>query len=212
MDALKPSPLRTLRTTTALRRERGYVLLLTLIALVVLLLGALFTLRGNLLQNVMTGNTAQRQKNVQVGDLALRQVQQVLISTIQSANTALDISAAGQPWFYTPTTNPWPLPGAQSGANANFWNVCLANKTCDTLSDMASTLSPPPPAVTDGNGNVYQILVTVTPTFRPSEQSACNGNSTLWASYYAVFMNIREANGTTAANIQSVIKLCTTSS
>ncbi|MDE2175944.1 MAG: hypothetical protein KGJ54_11760, partial [Betaproteobacteria bacterium] len=58
------------------RDEGGYVLLLTLITLVVLLFGVLFTMRGTLLQGVMTGNTVQRQKDVQAGDMALRQVQQ----------------------------------------------------------------------------------------------------------------------------------------
>lgn len=191
------------------RRQQGYVLLLTLIVLLVLLFGALFTLRGNLLQSVMTGNTAQRQKNVQAGDLALRQVQQALITTIQSSGTTLDIAASGQPWFYTPTTTPWPLPGTP-GANANFWATCMTAGHCDTLSDMTSAISPAPPSVTDGNGKPYQVLVTVTPTNRATDQYACGTNNLYYARYYAIFLNVREANGTTAANTQTVIKLCTT--
>lgn len=209
MAALTPPIARQPRTP---RKQHGYVLLLTLITLVVLLFGVLFTMRGTLFQSVMTGNTVQRQKNVQAGDLALRQVQQALIATVQGAgNQVLDVAANGQPWFYAPTVAPASPASAVPGANApyaNFWSSCSANKQCAPLSSMVSVLSPAPPAINDASGQPYRILVSVWPTNRPTDAYAC-GTTGYTASYYTVFLNIAEASGSTAINTQSVIKLCT---
>jgi hypothetical protein len=194
------------------RDEGGYVLLLTLITLVVLLFGVLFTMRGTLLQGVMTGNTVQRQKDVQAGDMALRQVQQALIATVQgSGNQVLDIAASGQPWFYTPTASSTTPAGAVPGATgpyANFWTTCSAGKQCAPLSSVVSVLNPPPPPINDASGQPYRVLVSVWPTNLPTNAYSC-GTTGYTASYYAVFLHIAEASGSTAINTQSVIKLCT---
>ncbi|MGC8807474.1 MAG: hypothetical protein ACP5QB_08010 [Thiomonas sp.] len=209
MAALIPTHARPLRAQQA---QQGYVLLLTLITLVVLLFGVLFTMRGNLLQNVMTGNTAQRQKDVQAGDLALRQVQQALIATVQGAgNQVLDVAASGQPWFYAPVVSPSAPASAVPGSNApyaNFWTTCIASKQCAPLSSVVSVLNPAPPAINDASGNPYQVLVSVWPTNRPTNAYAC-GTTGFTASYYTIFLRVAEANGSTAINTQSVIKLCT---
>lgn len=197
-------------------RQCGYVLLLTLIALVVLLFGVLFTLRGNLLENVMTGNTAQRQKDVHVGDLALRQVQQALIALVQnSGNQVLDVAAQGQPWFFTPPSGAMPAsapfyasPPGTANAYPDFWSNCQSNEQCAPLSSVVSVLSPAPPVITAPGGQPYQVLVSVWPTNRPTDAYAC-GTTGYTASYYAIYLHIAEPNGTTVANTQSVIKLCT---
>jgi len=198
------------------RAQRGYVLLLTLITLVVLLFGVLFTLRGDLLQNVMTGNTAQRQKDVQVGDIALRQVQQALIATIQNGgNQVLDVAAHGQPWFFTPPAGSMPAsapfyasPPGTPNAYPGFWTNCQGNNQCAPLSSVVSVLNPAPPAIAATGGQPYRILVSVWPTNQPTNAYAC-GTTGYTASYYAIYLHIVEPNGTTATNTQSVIKLCT---
>jgi hypothetical protein len=209
MAALTPSIARQPRTY---QPQQGYVLLLTLITLVVLLFGVLFTMRGTLFQGVMTGNTVQRQKDVQVGDLALRQVQQALIATVQGAgNQVLDVAASGQPWYYAPTVAPATPASAVPGANgpyASFWTTCGSNSQCAPLSSMVSVLNPAPPAINDASGQPYRVLVSVWPTNRPTNAYAC-GTTGYTASYYAVFLHIAEASGSTAINTQSVIKLCT---
>ena len=187
------------------RDEGGYVLLLTLITLVVLLFGVLFTMRGTLLQGVMTGNTVQRQKDVQAGDMALRQVQQAIIQTASGAGLVpLEIAASSKPWFYVPinTSSPWPVPGSSSAPT--YWQNCQAAKTCDTLSNVATAISPAPPALPGG----YTVLVTVAPTNLPVDAYAC-GTTGFTATYYDIFMHVQESNGTTAANTESVFKLCT---
>ena len=182
------------------RAARGYVLLLTLISLVVLLFGVLFTMRGTLLQSVMTGNTLQRQKNVQASDLALRQVEQTIVSTVQGAGTVpLEVAAAGKAWFYIPPgPAAWPAPGA-AGANAGFWSTC-AGVHCDSLANVVGTVAP------QLGGD--RILVTVVPTNQPTNAYAC-GATGYTASYYDIFLHTAEANGTTAANTDTVFKLCT---
>lgn len=190
-------------------RQDGYVLLLTLITLLVLLFGILFTMRGTLLQTEMTGNTLQRQKNVQAGDLALRQVQQAIIQTSQNAGTVpLEIAAGSTHWFYIPPAStatppvPWAAPG--TGANATFWQTCQSAGQCDTLSNVAAVINPAPPAIASG----YTALVTVVPTNLPTDAYSC-GTTGYTATYYDIFMHLQEANGQTAVNTESVFKLCT---
>lgn len=203
------------------RREQGYVLLLTLIVLVVLLFGVLFITRGDLLQTVMTGNTVQRQKDLQIGDLALQQVASAIVQTAcggdQNNCQQLQNTARGKPWFpFIDQNTPPPWPGA--APTPSFWASCLANDTCDTLAHIRSSvlgnLNPAPPAI-PGSDN---ILVTVFPARFPTDSSACsarfpNGvvkpDSRHTASYYEIFLNIREANGQTAASTDSIYKLCT---
>jgi len=208
---------------TPAQREQGYILLLTLITLVVLLFGVLFVTRGNLLQTVMTGNTLQRQKDVQVGDLALRQVQLAIIQTAcnGSPNTCglLQTVAQGQPWFpVTDAASSMPWTGS-SYPTQTFWANCLANQTCDSLAHIKSTVLAsvsPPPDVLPGAAN---ILAVVVPAALPPDSSACvvttaNGTTApangYTANYYEIFLNVREANGQTAVTTDNVFKLCTT--
>uniref|UniRef100_E6PKK5 Tfp pilus assembly protein PilX n=1 Tax=mine drainage metagenome TaxID=410659 RepID=E6PKK5_9ZZZZ len=183
--------------------EQGFVLLLTLITLLVLLFGVLFTMRGTLLQTAMTGNTMQRQKDVQASDLALRQVQQVIIQTANQSGspTALEISANGQPWFYIPTTTPWSVPG--TSAAPTYWSTCAAAGTCETVAQAAQGLNPPPPPLAGG----YLAWVTVVPTNLPTDAYSCPTGLT--ANYYDIFLRTQEANATTAVNTETVFKLCT---
>ena len=186
--------------------QQGFVLLLTLISLLVLLFGVLFTMRGTLLQSVMTGNTLQRQKDVQASDLALRQVQQAIIATVQGAgDVPLEIAGNGKAWFYIPGgTTPWITPGAAGTTNAGYWSNCVAAKTCDTLSNVVAAVNPVPPPLPGS----YQAWVTVVPTNQPANSYAC-GTTGYTASYYDIFLHTTEANGTTAANTDTVFKLCT---
>ncbi len=185
--------------------QQGFVLLLTLITLLVLLFGVLFTMRGTLLQTAMTGNTLQRQKDVQASDLALRQVQQAIIQTANSAgDVPLEIAATGKAWFYIPpnTGSVWPVPG--TGTAATYWQSCQGSGTCDTVANVAKVISPTPPPLANG----YTALVTVVPTNQPTDAYSC-GNTGFTATYYDIFLHLQEANATTAATTETVFKLCT---
>lgn len=174
-------------------RQDGYVLLLTLITLLVLLFGILFTMRGTLLQTEMTGNTLQRQKDVQASDLALRITQRTILTTTQQGTQSLEATAIGQPWFFVPqvTTAPWPAP------DASYWAACNAKSTtqpCGTVPGMPA-------------GYTGQVIVV--PTNLPSGgPSACGGNPSYTARYYAIFLHTIEPNGQTSATTQTVFRLC----
>lgn len=206
---------------TPAQREQGYILLLTLITLVVLLFGVLFVTRGNLLQTVMTGNTLQRQKDVQVGDLALRQVQLAIIQTACGGNPntcgLLQTAAQGQPWF--PVTDAGAaMPWSGNSPTQTFWASCQANQTCDTLAHIQSSVlasASPKPTVLPGASNTLAVVV---PATLPPDPSACdvlapNGATApannYTANYYEIFLNIREANGQTGVSTTNVFKLCT---
>ncbi len=189
-------------------RARGFTLLIVLVALTMLLFGALIVMRGMFVQVATLGNIAQHQRDVQSGDLALRQAEQAVIQTAQSGgDIPLELSASSKSWFYVPGTSPWAPPGASGGANAGFWSTCQGNGTCDTLADMVSTVSPAPSALPGG----ANALVVVVPTNLPTDAYSC-GNTGFTATYYDIFLHITEASGVTSANTETVFKLCTPSS
>ncbi len=177
------------------RRARGYVLLLVLIALLVLLLGALFTLRTTLLQTVMTGNTLQRQKDVQGSDLALRLVEQLIVQTSQASDgQALEYAANGKSWFYVPATTPW-TPPTYSG----YWSTCSSTSTTQPCASVANMPSG------------YTASFVVVPTNQPTDPYACQSTG-YTAVYYDIFIHTSESSGATGANTETVFKLCATSS
>lgn len=183
------------------RTESGYVLLLTLITLVVLLFGVLFTMRGNLLQSVMTGNTAQRQKDVQMGDLALRLMQQNILNATSQGTQTLESASlgTGAPWFFIPPSSQLTCNGntAWCNPNAAYWASCSSTSTskfCWSLPNMP--------------GGYTASTVVVPTNLPPGGLSACGGDPSLTAKYYAIFLHIIEPNGMTSADTQTVFRLC----
>lgn len=191
------APLKRPLPMAGARRQAGDVLLYVLFALLVLLLGALLTMRGEVTASVMTGHMMQRQKNVQAGDAALALVKQMIVDTVQAAgNVPLEIAATGKPWFVLPTSaGVWPAPGAP-GANQGYWSSCGANNAaqpCAPVSGMPAGAS---------------ALVVVAPTNRPTDPYIC-GTTGYTAVYYDIFLHVSEAAGATAADTETVFKLCT---
>jgi len=176
-------------------RQAGYTLLLVLFTMTVLLFGALFTMRGTILQTLMTGNTLQHQKNLQASDLALRIVEDQIISTSQAAGaTPLEIAAGtSQPWYYTPTTLPWAVP------TNTWWLNCTGNSQCGAVANVPGG---------------YQVNFVVVPSNLPVDPYNC-GTSGLTAVYYDIFLNTQEPNfsslgatATTSSVTESIFKLC----
>ena len=177
-------------------RQQGYVLLLTLITLLVLLFGVLFTMRGTVLQTAMTGNTVQRQKDVQDSDIALRVMQKTLIDASNNAGAAPLETISPQPaWFSYPSDSTaawWPTP------NAAYW--------AKTIKD-GSAYSVPLPAGT--SAKAWALVVSAN---LPPDQFANGCPSNTVGTYYDIFIHTAEANNVTAANTETVFKLCTSAS
>lgn len=184
------APLNALRRThwSAPPRDGqvGYILLVVLVALLLMLLGFLFFMRGTFSDAHMTGNVVQRYKDAQAGDLAL----QIMSSKIAQASNGspLEITAASQPWYRNVA------PGT-TAPTAAYWSSCLNGPSGSNCGQVSLP-----------NGVLYTALAVVQPTGR-TDPYACQV-SKYTAVYYDLFIHTVEQNGNTSADTESVYKLC----
>ena len=137
-----------------------------------------------------------------MGDAALAQAMKVITDTLDGTDgsVALQIAAHGASWLYIPSgTAAWEAPG--TGGNLGFWAQCAAASAAVPCPDI-STL-PSMSALPAG----YTARMVVVPTNLPTDSQAC-GTTGYVAIYYNVFVNVREANGVTSANVEDVFKQC----
>ncbi|MHB8390695.1 MAG: hypothetical protein ACYDBH_14130 [Acidobacteriaceae bacterium] len=175
------------------RRQRGSALLFALVALLLVFLGAIFTLRGVLTDSGLTDRFSERQKDVQASDLGLQWIanQIAVLGTTQ----ALEISATGQPWYLSsppasPVATDWPPPA--------YWQTC-ANPGTRTSTDTCVSV-PMPSSVPQS------ALVFVVPTGRV-DPYACNTQG-LTAIYYDIWIQTTDARGGVSADTEALYKLC----
>ena len=170
------------------RRESqtGYILLVVLVALLLMLLGFLFFMRGTFSDAHMTGNVVQRYKDAQASDMAL----QIMSNKISQASSGspLEITAASQPWYRNVA------PGT-AAPTAAYWSSCLNG------SSGSNCWQVPLP-----NNIPYTALAVVQPTGR-TDTYACQVTG-YTAVYYDLFIHTVEQNGNTSADTESVYKLC----
>ena len=183
MDALSPG------------RQRGETLILVLVTLLVMCLGLLYTLRGVTLDAQMAGNTLARQKDTQVADIALRNLESQILAVYGA--TPLEISASGQTWFRT-------VSSGTAAPNYAYWSACSGNSNT-TLRCAAETVT----VTVNSVALVYNVLAVVQPTGQ-SDLYAC-GLSQYKALYYDIFLNVKETNGATSTTVETIYRLCTLS-
>lgn len=171
-------------------RQAGEALILTLLVLVVLYLGFLYTMRFVMSDAQMAGNNLALQKNTQSADIALRNLEDVIY---QASNLVpLEINATGQPWYRVVA------PGT-AGPDAAYWKACLGNASAANRCGSVN--------VAIGNtGLPFTAKAVVQPTGRTDAYGCEVG--TLSALYYDVFLNIQESSAATSAAIETVVKLC----
>jgi Tfp pilus assembly protein PilX len=177
-------------------RQRGDILLVTLIFLLVFLLGLVVSTRDGAVTTLATGNTLARQKNVQITDIVLRQLETQLLNT--SNGMPLETAATGQPWWRV-------VPAGTAAPAASYWDSCLGN---NSTASRCGSIS----ASVNGQALPYTAYVAVQPTGRWDSTSCGLGPSPPFiAAYYDVFIYVKESNGATAANTETVFRLCTRS-
>ncbi len=176
------------------RRQRGDILLVVMVFLLVCLLGLVVSMRDNIVSTLMGGNNLQHQRNVQVSDVAMRQVEGLILSSY--AGMPLQVSAFTQPWMRIVAGGT----ASPTATSSTYWDNCLGNSD-NTL--RCGTLTPS----VNGTSLGYTALVVVQPTGR-TDPNACQ-LGTLVASYYDVFIHIKEANGVTSSNTETIYRLCT---
>jgi len=185
----------------ARRSQAGDITLVTLIFLLVCLLGLLVAMRSSTVETLMNGNNLARQKDVQVGDVALRQVESQILSTYGGA--PLETSAVNQPWYRDVTAG---TAAPQTTTTPTYWDTCLGNSTA-SLRCAALTLP------SNGTTPPYTAYVVVQPTGRYDTTSCSVGTAGQFtAEYYDIFLHIVESSGATAVNTETVYRICTINS
>lgn len=179
------------RSCAARQTQRGEILLITLVLLLLMLLATVVGMREGLTSTWMTGNTLARRKDVMSADIALRMVESQMVAA--SGGSALEIVAAGQPWWRD-------VPAGTAPPDDAYWAQCLNNgdatKRCAQVALNVNGAAIP-----------YTALAVVQPTGR-SDAVSCN-LAQYRAAYYDVFIHVTEANGATGATTETVYRICT---
>lgn len=176
------------RRASARRAQSGSILLFTLIALLLMFLGALYTFRGAMLDTGLTDKAAARQKDIQVSDLALQQITNTMLTT--SAGSVLETSASGQPWFLSTQ------PSGATTPNAAYWQTCIASpSSTQTCAPISLPTSVP-----------QQAWGFVQPTGR-TDVYACHTQG-LTAVFYDIWVHVVDPRTHVAADTESLYKLC----
>ncbi len=179
--------------TFAGRSQRGSILFFTLVVMLLLFLGAAYTLRGAITDSGLTDSFSERQKNIATSDLATQMIASLIATT--AAVQPLEISAASQPWFINPGVGNFIQP------TPSYWATCMAgadaSHKCHQLSGLPSSIS-------------QTVWFFVQPTGQ-SDASACQAQTSsqsFIALYYDVWVHTIDARGRAPADVESVYKLC----
>ena len=179
------------------QRQRGDILLVVMVFLLVCLLGLVVSLRDNITSTLMGGNNLQRQRNVQVSDVATRQLVAKIAADAPATTLQLSSAAVAEPWYRQITAYPTAAP------DAAYWDACLGN------TDTALRCGSFTPAV-NGTSLGYTVLAVVQYTGRKDADGCPLGGGTVkyTAYYYDLFLHVKEANGVTSSNTETVYRLC----
>jgi len=177
-------------------RQRGDILLVVMVFLLVCLLGLVVSMREGIVSTLMGGNNLARQRDVQVSDIATRQVEGLILANY--AGMPLEISANTQPWLRQVSVSTGTTPPS---ATAGYWDNCLGN------SDPTLRCGSVSPAVNGANLG-YTVLVVVQPTGRTDSTSCELAQQT--ATFYDVYVHAKEGNGVTSSDTETIYRLCTT--
>ena len=175
------------------QRQRGDVLLYTLLATTVLVLGFLYAMRTAVIDTMMSGNLLTHQKEVQVSDLALRWMENTIASSY--AGQALELGSQANNWAWYRKVAPGATPPTDA-ANPGYWKSCLGNTTASLR---CASISLPSAAG-------YTALALVQPTGH-TDASQCPIPGAV-PRYYDVFIHISEVSGLTSATTETIYKLC----
>ncbi len=169
-------------------RQRGAILVYSLIALLLLFLGALYALRGGLTDTTLTDRFSERQTNTQARDMALQWAANQIGTTATVA--PLEVSAQGLAWFLNVSAAKAVVP------DAAYWTTCMTSPTSTDTCAAASLPSSVP----------QRAWVFVQPTGR-TDSAAC-ATQGLTAVYYDVWVHTVDSRNEAATDTEAVYKLC----
>lgn len=184
------------------RNERGDIMLVTMVFLLLCLLGLIGSMRETIVSTNLASNNLMRQKDTQVADVAQQAIRnQILAANVGGSPLSSATTITSQAWWrdVSPTTTASP-------PTAAYWAACLGNsdvtQRCGAVTlTIGSTTLP------------YTALAVVQPTGRSDQHNpVCSigsgSTSLMQAVYYAVFIHVQESNGATNVNTESVYTAC----
>ncbi len=178
-------------------RQRGDIMLVVMVFLLVCLLGLVVSMRDNVVSTLMNGNNLARQRDVQVSDVALRQLEGNIYADSSGRMLEQTVAGTSEPWLRLVTA-----PAA--GPTTAYWDACLGNSnTALRCGAVTPTLN--------GTPLGYTVLAVVQYTGRSDPYGCPNklsATGVTTAAFYDVFFHVKEANGVTSSNIETVYKLC----
>lgn len=186
MAAMTTATRRVLR-----RRQRGMILIMTLVSLAVCMLGLVYAMRDTIINAQASSNSLAKQKAVQSSDIALRTFEALILNTY--GGQPLEISADAQPWWRD-------VAAGTAVPDAAYWAACLGNtdetKRCGQITLKVGDEMLP-----------YTALVVAQPTGR-TDSRACELGDYM-AVYYDLHVRLVEASGLTQVSAETVYKVCT---
>jgi len=186
------------RRRHARRSERGDIMLVTMVFLLLCLLGLIGSMRDTVVATNLASNNLARQRDTQVADMAAQYIRnQIRTNSAAGISLVTQSAVTNQLW--------WRDTGATAAAappTADYWRTCLGN------SDAAQRCGAI--TLTSGGSNLpYTALAFVQPTGRIDKSGTqCNTNGTEIATFYAVYVHVQESNGATSVNTESVYQAC----
>ena len=179
----------------AAKRQRGDILLVVMVFLLVCLLGLVVSMRDGIVSTLMGGNNLARQRDVQVSDVAIRQAEGLILASY--AGQPLEISSNSQPWMRMVAGGT----ASPSVTSSTYWDNCLGNAD-NTL--RCGSITP----TVNGTALGYTALVVVQPTGR-TDSTSCELDYQQ-ATFYDVYVHVKEGNGVTSSDTETIYRLCTT--
>ena len=163
------------------KRQRGMTLIVVLVALLVLALGLLASMRGLITDTVSTADMAQRAKSLTATDAAMQQLKN-LVDQATSNGQELEITGSNDAWFTTQTNSP----------DAAFWTQCQAGKgPCTSLTLPFSDYS--------AWGSVHSTGAI--------DRQGCS-NSQYAAVAYVLSVMVQSTDKKVQSSAQSIYKVC----
>ncbi len=181
------------------RRQRGDIMLVTMVFLLVCLLGLIGSMRDTIVETNMVGNNLTRQKDVQVADIALQVIKDQIVANFGGLALDQAPNIVNKAWWRDLAST-----SAASPPTAAYWKDCLGNASttlrCGSI-----------PLVVGGTTLPYTALAVVQPTGRSApvlDANSCAMGPTFQAVFYAVYVHVQEASGATNINTETVYKVC----
>ena len=170
-----------MKNTKDIRAQRGMTLFVVMIALLVLALGLLASMRGILTDTVSTANMAQRAKTLTVTDAAMQQLKH-MVDVATAAGQPLELAGSANSWFTLQASAP----------DVAFWKQCEAGQGACTSIPLPFT--------------GYSAWGTVHATGAIDPQGC--GSSQYAAVAYVLSVLVRAAQGNVQSSAQALYKIC----